>query len=311
MFSPADTSNPPGGSGPLDADGSYAVSGLGSGDYRVSVFGASFGLIHSEKYAVSGDSVFDMDLQASTIRGRVTDRDGRPLPDVRVMPSIIKASESSTPGPTVPLRPALTDSDGRYLIDFVPDGTFHLVAQKEQYQSASHDVTVAGGAPETDFQLDSGTASTVRVVDASGAPIFANVSVVDQTGHGLATAQTNTDTGVAQLWVPAGHYQLFAGAQGYARAQSTIDVPGPEVRITLTHGGTIIAVVKDPTKVQVALAPAGTPVGGSISVRGNNRWDHVSPGTYDVREYIPGNKTPVQVKQVTVFDDQTVTVTFD
>jgi hypothetical protein len=46
-------------------------------------------------------------------------------------------------------------------------------------------------------------------------------------------------------------------------------------------------------------------------VRSNNQWDHVTPGTYDVREYIPGNKTPVQTKQVTVFDDQTVTVTFD
>jgi hypothetical protein len=32
---------------------------------------------------------------------------------------------------------------------------------------------------------------------------------------------------------------------------------------------------------------------------------------YEVREYIPGNKTPIQVKSVAVADDQTVTVTFD
>ncbi|HEV8432718.1 MAG TPA: carboxypeptidase-like regulatory domain-containing protein [Thermoanaerobaculia bacterium] len=310
MFSPADASNPPGASGPLDTDGSYSVSGLGSGEYRVSIFGPAVGLVHSEKYSVSGDSALDIDLHASAIRGRVTDRDGKPLPDVRIIASAIKGSDT-TPSLTPPLRPALTDSDGRYLIDFVPDGSFHLIAQKEQYQSASHDVTVAGGAPDTDFQLDSGTASTVRVVDAAGAPLFANVSVVDQNGHGLATVQTNTDTGVAQLWVPPGHYQLYAGAQGYARAQSAIDVPGPEVRVTLTHGGTIIAVVKDPTKVQVVLAPAGMAPGGQVSVRSNNHWDHVTPGTYDVREYIIGNKTPVQTKQVTVFDDQTVTVTFD
>jgi hypothetical protein len=104
---------------------------------------------------------------------------------------------------------------------------------------------------------------------------------------------------------------MFIGSQGYATSRSTIDVPGPEVRVTLSHGGTIIAIVKDPTKVQVALVPVGQPVGGGVSIRGNNRWDHVAPGMYEVREYIPGNKTALQVKSVTVFDDQTVTVTFD
>jgi hypothetical protein len=127
----------------------------------------------------------------------------------------------------------------------------------------------------------------------------------------LTNAQTNTDTGIAQLWLPPGHYQVYAGAQGYARAQSSIDVPGSEVRVTLSHGGTVIAVVKDPTKVQVALVNPGTAPSGQISVRSDNRWDHVAPGTYEVREYILGNKTPIQSKQVTVFDEQTVTVTFD
>ncbi|HEX3580375.1 MAG TPA: carboxypeptidase regulatory-like domain-containing protein, partial [Thermoanaerobaculia bacterium] len=311
MFSPSDPTNPPGGAGPIDADGNYAVSGLGSGDYRVAVFGPAVGMIYNDKYNVAGDGVYDIDLHSSTIRGRVTDRDGRPVSDVRIMASAIQSSGSEAPaGPLFAPRPGLTDSDGRYILDFVQDGTFHVVAQKEQYQSASHDVTVAGGAPDVDFQLDNGTASTVRVADATGAPLLANVSIIDQSGHTQSNGQTTADTGVAQLWLPPGHYQVFAGAQGYARGQSTIDVPGPEVRITLSHGGTIIAVVKDPTKVQVVLVQAGATGAGGF-VRGTNRWDHVAPGMYELREYVPGNKTPIQVKTVTVLDDQTMTVTFD
>jgi hypothetical protein len=315
-FSPTDSTLPPGNAA-IGADGSYAVSGLGAGDYRVMVIAPPYGMVYNDKFTVTGDGMYDIDLHASSIRGRVTDRDGKPLSDVRIMVSAIKGS--GTGQMTAPPRPGVTDSDGRYLLDFVQDGTFHLVAQKDQYQPATHDVTVAGGAPDVDFQLETGTVSTVRVADTSGAPVFANVSVIDK-GHTLSSAQTNTGDGVAQLWLPPGHYQLFVGSQGYARAQTTIDVPGPEVRVTLSHGGTIIAIVKDPTKVQVAITPAGQAIGGVVggvvsggplSLRGNNRWDHLAPGMYEVREYIPGNKTPIQVKSVMVVDDQTVTVTFD
>ncbi len=311
MFSPADVSNPPGGSAALDSDGNYAVSGLGTGDYRVSVIGPMIGMVYNDKYTVSGDGVYDIDLHSSTIAGRVTDRDGKPLPDVRVAAQLVKRADTSTPMMTPPPRPTLSDSDGRYILDFVADGDWRIVAQKEQYQSATRDVTVAGGAPETDFQLDSGTVSTVRVVDMSGAPIFANVSAMDESGHSIASVQTRANDGVAELYLPPGHYSLMVGAQGYARNRSSIDVPGAEVRVTLSHGGTVIAVVKDPTKVQVGLIPVGgAPVGGLL-VSGTNTWSHVPAGMYEVRVYVPGNKTPIQTKPVTVVDDQTVTVTFD
>jgi protocatechuate 3,4-dioxygenase beta subunit len=310
-FSPAEPSLAPG-NAPIDAEGNYSVTGLGAGDYRVAIVGPAVGLVYNQKYNVTGDGVYDIELQSASIQGRVTDRDGKPVPDVRVVAEVVKPT-----GPISPPRPGLTDSDGRYIIDFVPDGNWHLVAQKEQYQAASRDITVAGGAPPVDFQLDSGSSSSVRVTDTTGAPIYANVTAIDQTGHSLATVQTGASDGLAQLWLPAGHYQLMVGAQGYARAHSTIDVPGSEVRVTLGHGGTIVAVVKDPTKVQVAVVPLGqTGVGGGVSGRnistsGTNRWEHMAAGMYEVRVYMPGNKTPLQSKTVTVIDDQTVTVTFD
>ncbi|HEY2090970.1 MAG TPA: carboxypeptidase regulatory-like domain-containing protein [Thermoanaerobaculia bacterium] len=307
-FSAADVSMPPGGNGVVDGDGNYSVAGLGAGDYRVMVYApAMAGLIYNQKYNVTGDGVYDIDLQSSGIRGRVTDRDGKPIPDVRVIAEVVKRAAT-----TLPPRPSITDSDGRYVIDFVGDGDWHLVAQKEQYQPASRDITVAGSAPEVDFQLDSGTTSTVRVLDIAGAPLYANVTAIDQSGHTMSTVQTRAGDGVAELWLSPGHYQLLVGAQGYARTRSTIDVPGTEVRVTLGHGGTIIAIVKDPTKTQVSIMPVGqaTIIGGGM-VSGTNRWDHLPAGTYQVREFIPGNRTPVQTKTVSVVDDQTATVTFD
>lgn len=322
MFSSADPSNPPGGTGSIDADGNYSVSGLGSGDYRVSVFGQMLGFVYGEKYTVSGDSVYDIDLHSSSIRGRVTDRDGRPLSDVRIVAEVVKGSGSSTTGVSInpPPRPAVSDSSGQYVIDFIADGNWRLVAQKDQYQSVSHDVTVAGGAPPVDFQLDSGTASTVRVVDATGAPLYAYVSAIDQSGRTLASVQTRASDGVAELYLPDGHYQLAVGAQGFIRTKSAMDVPGPEVRITLTHGGTIVGVVKDPATQFLSVVPAGVAaaappgVGGVVTgvlMSGNNTFRNIAAGTYEVRLMVKGNKTPVQTKMVTVLDDQTVTVTFD
>jgi protocatechuate 3,4-dioxygenase beta subunit len=312
-FAPTDPSMPPGGNGQVDGDGNYTVSGLGAGDYRVMVYApAMAGLVYNQKYNVTGDGVYDIDLQSSMIRGRVTDRDGKPISDVRVVAQVVKRT-ATTPPP----RPAVTDSDGRYVVDFISDGDWRLVAQKEQYQPATRDVTVAGSAPEVDFQLDSGTTSTVRVVDTAGAPLYANVTAIDQSGHAMSTVQTRAGDGVAELWLAPGHYQLLVGAQGYARSRSTIDVPGPEVRVTLGHGGTIIAIVKDPSKMQVAVLPmaqatAGVGgVAGGVLVSGTNRWDHLAAGMYQVREYIPGNKDSIQTKTVSVVDDQTVTVTFD
>jgi protocatechuate 3,4-dioxygenase beta subunit len=310
MFAPADPSNPPGAAGILDGDGNYSVAGLGSGEYRVSIIGPPLGMVYSDKYNVSGDAVYDIDLHSATIQGRVTDRDGKPLSDVRVVAEVVKGA-STTPVMTPPPRPALSDSSGAYIIDFVGDGNWHVVAQKEQYQAAAHDVTVAGSAPNVDFQLESGTVSTVRVVDAGGNPIFATVSAIDQSGHTVSSVQTRAGDGVAELWLPQGHYSLSVGAQGFSRGRSSLDVPGTEVRVTLGHGGTVIAIVKDPTKVQLGLVPAGGPPVGGYSVSGTNRWDHLAAGVYEVRAYTLGSKTPVQTKTVTVVDDQTVTVTFD
>jgi len=313
-FSGSDASLAPG-MGRLDSDGNYSVSGLGTGDYRVSIMAPMMGVLYNDKFTVSGDGVDDIDLHSSSLRGRVTNRDGVPLSDVRIIAEFVKRT-SMTPPP----RPALSDSDGRYVIDFIGEGTWRLTAQKEQYQPATRDTTIADGAPDVDFQLSPGSMTSVRVVDSiTGAPIWANIGVRDDT-HTLSTTQTNASDGVAQLWLAPGHYTINVGAQNYARTTSAIDVPGPEVRITLSHGGTIIAIVKDPSQQRVALVaagqvpPPGGLVGGGVNgivMSGNNRYENLAAGTYELRLYTTGNSKAIQTKTATVTEGATVTVTFD
>ena len=310
-FAPTDASLAPG-MGRLDSDGNYSVSGLGSGDYRVSILAPMMGVLYNDKFTVSGDGAYDIDLHSSSLRGRVTNRDGAPLSDARILAQIVKRT-STTPPP----RPAISDSDGRYVIDFIGEGTWSLTAQKEQYQPATRETTVADGAPDVDFQLSPASMTSVRVVDSiTGAPLWANITVRDDT-HILSTTQTNASDGVAQLWLAPGHYTLNVGAQHYARATSAIDVPGAEVRITLSHGGTIVVVVKDPSTQRAGISPVGQGVPGvggvvgGIFMSGNNRYDNLAAGTYEVRLYTTGNSKAIQTRTVTVTDGATVTVTFD
>jgi protocatechuate 3,4-dioxygenase beta subunit len=306
-FSGSDASLAPG-MGRLDSDGNYSVAGLGSGDYRVSIMAPMMGVLYNDKFTVSGDGVYDIDLHSSSLRGRVTNRDGAPLSDVRVVAEMVKRT-SMTPPP----RPAISDSDGRYVIDFIGEGTWRLTAQKEQYQPATRETTVADGAPDVDFQLSPGSMTSVRVVDAiTGAPLWANMVVRDDT-HTVSTTETNASDGVAQLWLAPGHYTVSVGAQHYALTTTAVDVPGPEVRITLTHGGTIIAVVKDPSTQRVGIMPVGqgVPHVGGMVTSGNNRYDNIAAGTYELRLYTMGNSKAIQTKTVVVMEGATVTVTFD
>jgi uncharacterized GH25 family protein len=297
-FSAGDSSLAPG-SGRLDNDGNYSVSGLGAGEYHVSIFGPMVGLVYNEKYTVSGDGIFDVDLRTSSLRGRVTDRDGKPISDARVVAEVVKRVAMSPPP-----RPAVTDSDGRYVVDFIGDGAWRLVAQKEQYQPATREVTVAGGAPDVDFQLTPASMTSVRVVDATtGAPVFATVSAIEN-GHSVFSTQTRAGDGVAELWLGPGHYAVTIGAQHYARTTSSVDVPGPEVRVTLTHGATIDVVSK--TNAPVRLLGGG----GIVMMNGTTHFENVPAGAYTV-QLLGSDGKVAQTKQLQVLEGMSLTVTFD
>jgi uncharacterized GH25 family protein len=293
-FGPIDPQQPPGNSR-IDSEGNYSVAGLGVGDYRITIMAPMMGLIYSEKFAVNGDTVHDIDLHTLMVRGRVTDAVGKPLADTRVVADVLKR-EAGAPPP----RSAMTDSDGRYLIDYLSDGQWHISAQKEKYQPATRDTLVSEGMPDVDFQLTEAARSSVRVVDArDGSPVLANVSAI-QNGRGAYTTQTRASDGVADLYLAPGHYTISVGALHYARTMTQIDVPGPEVRVVLGRGATVIIVAKEGSRVRLV-------GGGTAFVVSTNHFDNIPAGSYVAQLLGPDNK-PVASKPVQVVDGQTVTV---
>jgi len=69
-FSPKKGSE--GGSGQINGDGSYSVTGLGTGDFIVRAFTYS-GSRYETDYTVTGSATFDIDMKGATLSGRVVD----------------------------------------------------------------------------------------------------------------------------------------------------------------------------------------------------------------------------------------------
>ena len=122
--------------------------------------------------------------------------------------------------------------------------------------------------------------------------------------HTVSTTQTNASDGVAQLWLAPGHYTLMVGAQNYARTTSAVDVPGPEVRVTLGHGGTIIVASKSGGQARLQGPDK------YVMMNGSNRFQNVPAGAYTV-QLLGSDMKVVATKPVQVLEGATVTVTFD
>jgi hypothetical protein len=94
-----------------------------------------------------------------TLRGRVIDRDGRPIAGARVSPAFPKRQAG-----------AATDDRGRFELAHIPPGPIELTAQAKGYVPAQRKV-VAGEAASIELRLEAGPAVTGRLVDQANRPI--------------------------------------------------------------------------------------------------------------------------------------------
>jgi len=170
----------------------------------IGVSGIGYGRINAAR-AVGGVAVLP-----GTISGQVTDAgDGSPVSGVRV-------SDGT--------RSGFTDPAGKYTIDGVPPGDYHVVASKEGYQSSSLTVTVlSGGTAIADFSLDEvivpGTI-TGTVTSAKDGSAISGAQVSD----GSRTALTDTLGSYTIGNVPPGSYQVVADKEGYQTSSLTVNV---------------------------------------------------------------------------------------
>ncbi len=270
--------------------GEYVAAGLTAGEYKVVVYvGPTPG--SSEQLTVTGDMTHDINVRGGVVRGRVVDAGtGAPVSGVSIAVDPM-------------MRAAVTDSDGRFVVDVGEDTVYHLHTQKERYAPASQDVTVAGGvAPDVELRIAPAEGTLVSVVDAASRQgVDASVFVTDVVTHrmvfsGMALAG---EDGMVRVYAAPGTYEVGANARGYAPTRVTVPLPGAEVRLELRRGGTVVVQSRSNAAIKGMLVPE-IATGRRIPVM-QQTTPNVPAGSYTLE--VGSSKYPV-----IVVEGQTVTV---
>ncbi len=293
------------GNSPLAPDGSYQVNGLQTGDYRV--FVGLYGInsaTFSEKLTVTGSMTHDVDLTGSSLRGRVLNaQTHQGLSEVTIQ--LRAVSNADMPS----VRQAVTDSDGRFVLELLREGTYHLNAQRPQYAARQQDITVPG--PDLEISLDAVTPTVAHVVDSTtGSAVTGDVvAVATATKTSMGYAHATAD-GTVQLWLPDGQYTLHASAPGYAPATVNVVVPSSDLQIPLTRGGTItFRLHGTDLNYRVRLLVNGVPQHTDfLNIAHRTSLTGIAPGTYMAEVTSVDGKTSHGAYPVTVVAGQTAFV---
>jgi len=203
----------------------------------------------------------------------------------------------------------MSDSDGRFAVPALLDGSYTLSVHRETYSPATQTVEISGGtAPDVEVRLEGGTPVTVVVFDtATGTALpMANVVIEDngkRTAGGLARGEDG-----ARIWLRPGSYAALATSFQYvASPRIEFSVPGPAVRIGLSKGGALTIVAKGVGRAGLTGGPAVRAIAfgqGATSIEG------IAPGVYTL-EVIDAKGTALKRLPVTIVSAQTATVSVD
>jgi hypothetical protein len=226
----------------ISPDGTYTASGLSIGDYTVRVTGPNV-MQYQTKYTAAASGTFDIDIHGRVVRGRVVDaRSGAALADARVsMTSRAPANGS-----------ALTDSDGRFAIDALPDSTYDLQVNREQYAASSQQVVIANGsAPDIEVRMEPAPAVTIHVTDsATGGPVDANV-IISNSSASFRGEAIRVENGTFRAWLKPGTYTAAAYLRGYVYKSQSFTTPG-DVAIALVRSGALVIRARTAQRAQIS-----------------------------------------------------------
>jgi protocatechuate 3,4-dioxygenase beta subunit len=252
-------------------DGTYTAVGLSIGDYTVRVNGP--GMSYQTKYTAASNGAFDIDMHGALLRGRVVDtKSAAPLAGARVFMTSRSPANGS----------AVTDSDGRFAIDTLADGSYDLRVNREEYAAASQTVVVANGsAPDVEVRMEQTAAVTIHVTDASsGAPVDASVMIQEVSGSFQGEA-TRVESGTLRAWLKAGSYTAYTGARGYVTKSQNFTAPGANLTLTLVPAGALLIRARTPQRARLDLPAGATQRGlGMLHPGPNGPFESLPPGSY-------------------------------
>ena len=300
----------------IDSKGNYEVSGLEPGEYDVQVFEMRAFAPYTTTYRVTGSATFDIDIRGSALQGRVVDRDtSEPIADASIR---IEPADSGS-GPMAYRMAALTDANGRFALESVPEGSYRIRAQKDKYGQQILDVQVTSGRnEEVELKLAKNSGVAIRVLDArDGRVLNARITVRDA-GNRSAFDGSPSPNADGDILIPLapGTYRATITAMNYAPRLVSLTSPSTGARVALSPGGSLVIESRETRTLRAKLLTAGGeeyPRGGFMNPRemainpGTNRIDFIAPGGYAL-QILNDDGSVKESKQVTVTEGAAATI---
>jgi hypothetical protein len=217
-------------------------------------------------------------------------------------------------------RGAITDTNGSFILDSVPPGSYTITSRKEGYANDVKDVYVSDSASDDlEIRLSANIGLTLNVVDArDNRPISARAVAFDAQGRiadetRMSIFGSDTATKLT-LSVAPGQYTVTVSSNDYAPRTLSIQSPSTQT-VRLSPGGTIEVRSKHSEGMRIRLIDAtGQPyprMGNFPPTRellpspGTTRLANIAPGVYTLQ--LLDHEVVVDGKQIVVQEDQTVT----
>jgi len=212
----------------VSADGTYAVSGLAAGSYKVAVlpspigsdpvwYGGADEATATPVEVAAGSAVTGIDFTlpaAASLSGTVAGYDGE-------APLMVRAYPAANPSPRFgpPLGFALVNPDGSYTVSGLPTGQVKVQLYGEiggyanewyggtMATATTVDVTVGQTTPGIDFTAAPEAVITGQV-KAPLDPQATAIRILDRAGHEVGDAYPEPDGGYEAFGLPAGSYKV-------------------------------------------------------------------------------------------------------
>ena len=312
------------------ADGTYTITGLASGDYRVHAEGKG---LAGEFYDNTAD--WGQAARVTVTAGQTTSAINFSMAAGGTISGVVLRASDNSPIVDADVwamsydccggNGTRTAADGTYTIPGLTAGNYRVEVQAEGlagelydnvtqwFQAAS--VTVTGGADTggIDFTLDAGGSISGNIYEADGVTPVAGADVwAEQMGAGGNRTESGADGSFTIDGLAPGNYQVQAQAEGFAREfyPGTTD-ENAATAVTVTAGGDITGIdftldVGGTISGTVYQADGSTPIGGAFVIAQpfSAAWPPFGPsreattaadGTYTILGLAPGDHRVVAI----------------